>query len=165
MVVLLGLPSLAAAQTPDEHDVKAAFLVNLAKFVDWPAAVSARPELAICILGDDPFGLNVDRLAEGLVVRGRRVVIRRIGVAVEAAGCDIAFVRSEEHGKAVELIAAVRGLPVLTVGEDFAFAQLGGAIHLPTRNRRVEIVVNTSVVEASGLRLSSKLMSLATILP
>jgi hypothetical protein len=165
LLSVLLVPTLMLGQRRDEYDVKAAFLINLAKFVDWPVPDRSSQVLAICIFGDDPFGRAIDLLTRDQIIQGRTVEIRRLRSASEAVGCQMAFVRSKEREKASALLQAVRGLPVLTVGEELEFAQLGGAIYLPTANNRVDIVINPSAVEDAGLRLSAKLMSLATILP
>ncbi len=63
-----------------EYQVKAAFLLNFTKFIDWPAASFANPDspITICILGKDPFGPVLDEIVQGETVNSRKVAVQRI---------------------------------------------------------------------------------------
>jgi hypothetical protein len=161
--IIAGSP-LSARQTSDEYDVKAAFLLNLARFVEWPPSIEALPDrFTICIYGDDPFGPVLDRSIDGQTIRGREVRLRRLDSAESATLCRIAFVRAEEVRKSEELIAAVRGAHVLVVGERTELLEMGGVVQLVTRDRRVRIVINKEAADKAGLEISSKLMALADV--
>src|SRR5437763_2217464 len=103
---LLLIPSLSDAQAIDEYEVKAAFLYNFTKFVEWPKNDS--DAFSICILGDDPFGPTIDQLVKGKTVNGKKLSVRRLKEAVEAKQCQIVYVRAEEKNKAAQLIEAVQ---------------------------------------------------------
>src|SRR5438132_11379739 len=102
------------AQTADEYEVKAAFLYNFTKFVEWPT-LPATDAFNICILGDDPFGGTLDQLIKGKTAYNRKIQIRRLKDPLEARQCQIVFVRHEEEAKAAQLVEAIRGMQVLTV--------------------------------------------------
>ncbi len=163
---MLPAAAPAPAQAIDEYEVKAAFLFNFMRFVEWPPAGPAGPgsPFQLCILGDDPFGPLLDRMVHGKTVGGHPLQILRLKDAPEVRPCRIVFVRREENGKAAKLMEAVRGLPILTIGESHEFAQIGGMIYLTMQNDRVGIVINPKPAERAGLRISGKLMSLARIL-
>jgi hypothetical protein len=109
----LGLPAPAAAQ-PSEAAVKAAFLPRFARYVTWPsaAAPAGSAPFVLCVIGDDPFGAQLDAAARSQTVDGRRIVVKRMDSAAGADGCQIAFVGG---GHAGQLVGAIDGRPVLTV--------------------------------------------------
>ena len=158
---LLISPVPAAAQAALEYEVKAAFLLNFTKFIDWPASAFATPAapFTICILGRDPFGQALDQTVEGESVNGRKLAVRRISQSPELQGCQVVFVDSGEK----EVRKILNGLKngVLTVGQGEGFMREGGMIAFVIENRRVRFDINQSAAENAGLRLSSKLLSVA----
>ena len=106
----LDLPcsSAAAADEPLEYQVKAAFLLNFTKFIDWPAAAFATPDspISICILGDDPFGQTLDEIVEGEVVNGRKVIVQRIKRAPPPKSCQVLFVEQVGKGRSQNFFLA-----------------------------------------------------------
>jgi hypothetical protein len=165
---LLGLAMLLPAateygQTVDEYEVKAAFLYNFSKFVDWPAARATGP-FSICIFGDDPFGIKIEIATRGKTVNGREIRIRRLKDPAEARDCHILFAASADKKKTQQLFDAISLLPVLIVGENEEFLRAGGMVNLSTTgDDRVGVVINNAAAEANGLKISVKLLSLATI--
>jgi len=144
-----------------EYQVKAAFLLNFTKFIEWPAnafADSGSP-FSICILGRDPFGRALDDFAEGEAVSDRKLVVRRINESPAAQTCQLVFVDSA--GKDLGRILGGFGRGVLTVGEGERFLRDGGMIAFVIENRRVRFDINQSAVEGVGLKISSKLLSVA----
>ncbi len=152
-----------AAQASLEYDVKAAFLLNFAKFVDWPPSAFAAPDspIAICILGKDPFGRGLDDLIQGELVNGRRLTIRRIDRAPSPQACQIIF--TQVTGKESSEILTGLGPGVLTVGEGDAFLRGGGIIAFLIENRRVRFAIDQKAAEAADLKLSSKLLAVARL--
>jgi hypothetical protein len=168
--ILLGLlacaevllfPPRAAAETPLEYQVKAAFLLNFAKFVEWPATAftDADSPVSICILGNDPFGHTLDDLVQGEAVNGRKLVVRRSSEPAAPQSCQVAFIGGSSKDIPKTLTSLGRG--VLTVGEGESFSRAGGIIAFVIDNRRVRFDINQSVAENAGLKLSSKLLSVA----
>lgn len=149
----------SVAESFDEYEVKAAFLVNFTKFVEWPAIAS--DGFAICILGFDPFGPSLDLLVKGKTAYNREIRIQRMKDPAEARQCQIVFVGRDEESKAAKLLDAVRGMPVLTVSERRSFIKMGGMISLFTEDARVQVGINVSTPNAAGLRMSAKLMRIA----
>ena len=149
------------ADPPSEYDVKAAFLLNFLKFVDWsPAAFAdANSPIDICILGKDPFGRILDQLVEGETVNGRKVAVRRMSDHPAPKTCQLAFV--EGTGKEAENALNGLGRGVLTVAEGERFVRDGGIIGFVIENRRVRFDINRKVAETAGLTLSSRLLSVA----
>ena len=153
--------SLYAAGEPLEYQVKAAFLLNFTKFVEWPPSAfdAADSPIAICVLGNDPFGNSLDQIVAEEVVGGRRVVVRRIKRTPQAKLCQALFVSMPEK----ELLSILSGVGpgVLTIGEGESFVRDGGMIAFVVENHRVRFGINETAAETAGLKLSSKLLSVA----
>jgi uncharacterized protein DUF4154 len=145
-----------------EHQVKAAFLLNFTKFVEWPQAAftDERSPIAICVLGDGPFGGALDQIVEGEVVGGRKVIVRRIKEPPAPKQCQVLFL--SPGIKDVAQILATAGPGVLSVGEEREnFLQEGGVIAFVVENRHVRFDINESAAENAGLKLSSRLLRVA----
>jgi hypothetical protein len=159
LLATVGSPLCHAADPPLEYQVKAAFLLNFAKFVEWPANALAAPDapISICILGDDPFEGALDQMVEGESIDGRKIAVKRMKRPSGSPACQILFVsKSEKSFSASEL-----GTGVLTVGETEGFLAHGGVIALVIEDRRVRFDVGKSAAEKAGLKLSSKLLRVA----
>lgn len=163
VLALLCAPGPAQdLQSGSEYQVKALFLYNFAKFVEWPGAMSAGT-ICIGIFGDDPFGDVLDRTIEGKTVNGRSFVIKRLKSEVDARQCHIVFVNVTDKKRLRSLLDTLRGSAVLTVGETRGFAEAGGVINFVVVDDRVRFEANIDAAGQSGLKLSSKLLSLAKI--
>lgn len=165
--VLLLLTATAAAgadaRSGLEYQVKAAFLFNFAKFVEWPPDAFEGPldPVVICVVGKDPFGESLDSVVRGETVNGRRLVVRRPRNPVEIRDCQIIFLARAERDYQDEVLASVEGGSILTVGEDDGFLTDGGIIRFVLDENRVRFEVNLAAAEASRLKLSSQLLRLA----
>jgi hypothetical protein len=158
--LLLISPGRINAQAEDEYVVKAAFLFNFTKFVEWPRAADLTV-FGICIFGDDPFGPTLDALVKNKTAFGHPIQVRRLKDAEEAKQCQVVFAGRDEQNKVAKLFEAVQGKAVLTVGESHEFASSGGMIYLSMKDNRVGIVVNPPPAEKAGLKISAKLLSVA----
>jgi hypothetical protein len=150
----------------DEYAVKAAFLYNFAKFVEWPGGVFAtHPEThRFCIYGVDLFGPALLQKLEKKVVQGRRVVILHPALPQELAACQIVFLSRGDDARLPEVLRAVGRLPVLLVGEIEGFAERGGMINFVVEEDRVHFEINRRAAAATGLQVSSKLLDLAKVI-
>jgi hypothetical protein len=152
--------TLAAAP---EYQVKAAFLFNFAKFVDWPEAALARDSsVNVCVLGDDPFGPVLNRTVEGKTVHDRPIRVARVSDLAEVFECHVLFISGSHRRELPRLLPTLSGLSILTVGEMAGFAQSGGMIAFTTDEDRVRFEINNEAAERAGLRISSQLLKLAT---
>jgi hypothetical protein len=162
VIILLPLGGMEAQSSmamPSEYQVKAAFLYNFVKFVEWPSAQTG--EVGICVIGKDPFGESLDRAVEGKSLEGRPFAVRRIGEIAEARGCHMLFVGRSESKRAAEIAAAARGLGALTVSDIEGFAGQGGMIAFLVADHRVRFQINAANAAGAGLKISSKLLQLA----
>jgi hypothetical protein len=154
-------PVLATAQSASEYEVKAAFIYKFASFVQWPS--DAGGPICIGILGEDRFGGALDRVVRDKQVGNRPFEIRRFHSAAEATHCEILFISASEQHKIPEILSLLRGKPVLTVSEVPGFCERGGAINLKVVESQIRFQINPADGERSGLRFSSKLLSLARL--
>jgi hypothetical protein len=152
-------------QAVDEYQVKAAFLLNFARFVDWPPTAFDAPAdpLIIGIVGDDPFGDGIDRLIEHKFVSGHALQVRRFPDAKSLGRSHVLFVAGTDRQLAAKVIEAVRKSPVMTVGEMEGFAQAGGVCTFTREGSRVGFEINVTAAARAGLTLSSRLLALARI--
>jgi hypothetical protein len=143
-----------------EYRVKAAFLLNFTKFIDWPAgsAPSDAP-VAICILGQDPFGRFMDDIVEGESINGHKLTVQRVSSTAVPQSCRVAFIGAAE--KDVPRLLSSVGNGVLTVGEGEKFVRDGGMVGFVIEDRHVRFDINQAAAANAGLKLSSKLLSVA----
>jgi YfiR/HmsC-like len=148
-----------------EYQLKAAFLFNFAKFIEWPAASFAAPQspFVICIMGTDPFGRTMDDALQGKTVGDRPVTVERSKDLAEARHCQMIFVSSSEKHRVADILEGLRGAKVLVVGETDGFAAAGGTIQFTLEENRVRFLINTDAASRAGLNVSSKLLSLARV--
>jgi hypothetical protein len=146
----------------DEYRVKAAVLFYLARFVSWPqsAFADATAPMAICVLGDDPFGARLDEIVRGNQIGVRSVVTARVSEV--RAGCHVLFISSSEQRRLPALIASLRGSGALTVGEAGDFTALGGMVGLSTKGDQVRLDINVAAADAEHLKISARLLALSS---
>lgn len=161
-LLLLLTGAAATADSPTEYEVKAAFVHNIAKFVEWPASAGVKETLRLCILGPGPFGAA----AEGL--RGKPVGSKLWEVAPANARanlkeCQVLFVGAAEAANLPRLLEGLKGSPVLTVGDTEGYAERGVMVNLFLEQNKVRFEINNGAAGRAGLRISSQLLKLARI--
>jgi YfiR/HmsC-like len=166
-VVLFGLLLALGApgQMMDEYQVKAAFLYNFAKFVEWPPGAFKTPKdpILVCVLGRNPFGNALAEAIHGKSIEGRTFSYRQVSDAESASACQILFVGSAESKHFRSLFENLKPLGILTVGEAQDFAAEGGVINFKLDDGRVHFEINVDAAEHEQLHISAKLLSLAQI--
>ena len=157
--VLVG--GVARAEVTDTS-VKAAFLPRFAHYVTWP--ITATPKgndpFVLCVIGDDPFGAQLDEAARSQSIDGRKIVVRRLSSASGAASCQIAFVDGTDVHPASQILAALGHAPVLTV-TDAGAAEGRGIIQFAVVGGRVRFFIDQRAAGQRGLSISSRLLALA----
>ena len=164
LVIGLGLVQPALAQF-DEYHVKAAFLYNFAKFVDWPQQTFKTPQdpIVIGVLGPVSLRKSLEEAVLGKAVEGRRFTVRQVEAADSKCGCQILFVASSERRRYRSAAGSLQEAGVLTVGETPGFAAEGGIINFKFEGDRLRFEINVDAAEQAGLHISSKLLSLAQV--
>lgn len=164
--LLLYNVAFAQSDQPSEYEVKAAFLFNFTKFVEWPDGSFDAPQapIVVGIIGDDPFGNDLERIIAGQKVQGRSLVIRRERWGDDLRRCHVLFISASEHGHSSRILESVQSAGVLTVSDMEGFAEGGGVIEFVIEQNRVRFVVNLDAATQDRLRLSAKLLALARVI-
>lgn len=165
LVLGVLLSSGAAAQEANEYQVKAAFLYNFAKFVEWPPEAFKGPSdpIVIAVVGKNPFGTLLAEEVAGKTLLGRPFQVREVTNAQQASGCQIVFVSSSERKRLEALFTLIGKSAVLTVGETDNFAAEGGIINFKIDAGNVRLQINVGAARRQQIRISAKLLSLAEI--
>jgi hypothetical protein len=146
----------------DERDVKAAFLLKVANFVEWPAQNSQGP-LVIGVIGGDAIAKILERGSAGKAVNGRPYAVIRLHGGDEVKSCNLVFIGSSERTKQAVILERTKREHILTVGEVEGFARDGGMINLLVEEGKIRMEVNPQAVDRAGLRVSSKVLALSRI--
>lgn len=153
----------AESAEPTEYQVKAAFLYNFARFVEWPPETFKDPAdpLIIGILGDDPFGKEITEQLNVKLVQDRKLMLKSVTSLDEAAHCQVVFIGVSERERLGATLEKLRTTPTLTVSDIKGFAQRGGMIGFSLDHNHVRFSVNLTAAEKAGLKISSQLLKLA----
>lgn len=161
IALLCSVNTMAQAQSVEEHEAKAAFIFKLVNFVEWPGNASG--ELVIGFVGADSTGDSLERLAYGKAVNGKKIVVRRLAHDSDLKACQVVFMGASEAKNSASVLERLRGASILTVGETNGFSQHGGVVNLMLSEGRIRFEVNPHAAERAHLQISSRLLSLATI--
>ena len=162
-IVVLGLLAATGLTAQiDEYQVKAFFLYNFARYVEWPAQAlgPGKDPIVICVLGRDPFGAALQQAISGKAIDGRSLVIHELRELRPGCNCHILFVGASERKLSP---SALKASGVLTVGETPEFLKDGGVINFKLEDGKVRFEINVAAADQQGLRISSKLLSLAEV--
>ena len=165
-VFLLLRPSLAEpADDGLEYKVKAGFLFNFAKYVEWPVSVlpTTNSEIRIGVLADDPAAPVLQQGLTGKVANRRPIKVMLLKNLSELPGCHIFFLSRAERGRVEDVLALTRGTPTVTVGEVDQFAHRGGIFNFIRQNDAFRFEVNLAGAERAGLKVSAYLAGMATV--
>ena len=143
-----------------EYEIKAAFLYNFTKFVEWPNDTGSSRR--ICVLAADPFGEALETIV-GRTTHGKTVEVRRVARAEDGKSCHLLFISSAAERDLAQILSELDGSHVLTVGEMGRFAERGGMIELATSKNRIRLRINLAAAERAALNVSSHLVRLAAV--
>ena len=166
LLVLAGLLTGVAAGNDGiskEYQLKAAFLYNFSKFVEWPERAFSSPEspLIIGVFRANPFGGELEKAVGGRRIKGRAIVVTLVPTAAAARQTHLLFVGAGHDSRLAELKEALRGSGVLTVGETEAFASHGGMITFKLQSDSLRFAINKGPAQQAGLKISAQLQKLA----
>ena len=162
--LLIGLSFKTFAQEgASEYQVKAAFLYNFAKFVEWPAGTfpNTNSPIVLGILGKNVFGSDLEKTIQDRKVNNHPFAFKNISSVAEATNCHILFVSSSEKGDFSKIVNSLQNAKVLTVSETDGFIKAGGMINFTFEDAKVRFQINDEAAKKAGLKISSKLLSLA----
>lgn len=163
---LLCGPSVYAADSDNpvagEYEVKAVFLYNFTRFVEWPstAFTSSNAPLVIAVLGNDPFGEILDKAVRNEVIRNHPLVVKRFRSGDPIPDCQMLFICRSDKDRLGEILEKLQHRPVLTVADFSRAAERGAMINLVVKDS-VKMEINQAAVAGAGLEISSKLLNIA----
>jgi hypothetical protein len=162
LTVVLAMPAAIPAQAANEYEVKAAFLFNFTRFVDWPPSSGSGP-FCIGIAGADPFGGALEQAVKGRSAGGHAIAVKHFKPGDESAGCEIVFISGADARKMRAALGQLQHAAVLTVGEGPGFCHSGGVIAFQVEDNKVRLDINPEAAQRARLQISSKLLTLATL--
>jgi hypothetical protein len=156
-----------AQQQPSEYELKAAFLFNFAKFVDWPPEAFAKTNspIVIGILGQNVFGDTLEKIINDRKVNNRSFQFRHFDSATEATNCQILFISSSEKNDFAKIVGSLHDASILTVSEADGFLKAGGMINFLIDGKNIRFQISDEAAKKARLKISSKLLSLAVPAP
>lgn len=162
-VAMIPGPCLAQDAAINENKVKAAYLFNFAKFVEWPPNTfsSADASLEICVMGLNPFGHALEDSIAGKTVSGRRIEISHKADAAGARSCQIVFIAVSDKQQIRQILPQLSDASVLTVGDTLGFNDDGGIINFVWDGDRIRFEANLDAAERAHLKISARLLSVA----
>ncbi len=163
--LLLASPVLSFGQKYSEYDVKAAYLYNFIKFIDWPPAyIETKKHIVIGVYKNQQFGDILEHLLENKKIKGKMWEIRFLYSIKDVASCDVLFISSENASETINIIKATKNKPILTIGNNIKnFCQYGGIINFTPKGSVKRFEINNEAAKKHKLKISSKLLALAKI--
>lgn len=168
---LLALPHVGRAEggptapAPEARTVKAAYVHNFTKFVEWATEDGVADRAAtvvICVVGSDPVGVALDEIS-ALQSQGRPILVRHVAATERIPVCHIVYIGRSEEPRVAQLLGQLGTAAVLTVSDIPRFAERGGMIGFVPDRGRVRLEINVARVRAAGLKMSSKLLEIARL--
>lgn len=150
--------TVTAAERDLEYKLKAAFLLNFAKFTTWPVGIS-RQNFTLCVLGEDPFGAAFTGI-ESKTIAGKPIELVLTRDITQTGKCQLVYVSASEGGQLDRILQAFNGRPVLMVSDIDAFAADGGIIEFVTQDR-LGFIINLTQAKRAGLKINASLLNLA----
>jgi len=156
----------AQTVSSDEYKVKAVFLYNFTRFVDWPQASfeASYDPFIIGIIGKDPFGGSIQEAVAGERIGAHSIKVVHFDDAIEIEKCHILYVGTSDQDEVRNIVSKARGKGVLTVSDIPNFIRWGGMIRFYTENNRIRLEINNTMAKEAGIKISSKLLRVANVL-
>ncbi|MGA2247983.1 MAG: YfiR family protein [Verrucomicrobiota bacterium] len=148
-----------------EYQVKALFLMNFTKYVDWPetAFAGTKAPITIGVYGKNNFGEALQNAVAGRSVNGRGILIEQMENTNDLVKCQVLFISGSEAAKQGQILDQLKAAPVLTVGESEGFTDRGGIINFVKKTGKIRLEINAQAAQEATLQISSKLLSVADV--
>lgn len=163
-----------------EYQIKAAFLYNFLKFVDWPKSKTEDPNkpVVIGIIGQDVFKDAFDS-AKNRTIEGQKVIIKKYKGMAELQKTDstkdfnrhpdieairksnLLFICPSEKDYITKILKSLEGQSILTVADTQGFLEAGGIINLIMEENKVRFEINMEAAKKAQIGIRSQLLRLA----
>ncbi len=146
-----------------EYQIKAAYLYNFAKFVEWPASAFTNSEspLVIGVCEPNLFGDELMAIARDHSINGRKIVVKPVANAADLAGVHLLFIGASHDAEVEKTLAPLKHTAILTVGESDKFEAAGGDVTFVNEENRVRFEINAPAAARQGLKISAQILKLA----
>ncbi len=162
LLVLALLSHCMNAQTASDNQVKAAYLYNFTRFVEWPQISAGREgPIRLCVLDYPPLVAELKQVVQGKSTSGRPLTVLLTKTAEESRDCHVLFIGSAQEKQVRHILYQLRDKNVLTVGETDDFLNEGGMISFVIQDEHVQFTVNNRAATEAGLRISARLLTVA----
>lgn len=162
VVTLLPSMPAVAQRTSGEQVLRAAFLYNFTRYVEWPeSAFAAAPRFQVCVMASEALRREVEAILHNEQVRGRLFEVGVPPPGADLKACHLVYFGAQESARAASRLAALRHAPVLTVGEGERFLEQGGVIGFLLVADHVRFDINKRAADEAGLIVSAKLLRVA----
>ncbi len=150
----------AQENVPREFEIKAVFLFNFAKFIEWPSSSfdSSDSPINLCILGDNPFGTTLDMVVSEEKAQGRVAEVIHLNSVKQSSQCHIVFISRSETGNESMLLAALKNHPILTVSDIKDFSVHGGMIEFHVKDNRIRFIIDPDKIKSENLQVNVNLI-------
>lgn len=164
-ITLAGVSPVAGRDAPTDSQVKAAFLINFPKYVDWPEEAFAAPDspVVIAVRENSRMAAEIQKIIRGRTVNGRKFVLKQLAEEEEPGDYHIRFISEEEQQQPLNSLSNLNGASILTVGESEDFLEWGGIINLSQRKQRIALEINLPAARQARIRISSQLLNVAKV--
>ena len=159
-------PAVISAETSlTEYQVKALFLLNFTKYIDWPEAAfsGTNSPVTIGLYGGGKLLEIVKQTAVDRTVNGRQIVVQSMEKGSPPGKCQVLFISDSEKKLTDEILEKMKGLPILTVGETDQFLDQGGVINFVKKEAKIRLEINLDAARQANLQISSKLLNVADL--
>lgn len=145
-----------------QYQIKGVMVYNFAKYITWPPQIFGKDNLIIAVLGDNPFGEDMERIVKNRKANGRFIEIRYGRSIEDIKGSHIVFFCRSEESLIEEILKGYKSRFILTIGDDIEeFCQLGGIINLSYKDKKPSFTINLEAAQKAGLVIDTKLLQLA----
>ena len=161
-----GTHHLKAQTAPQSEDkVKAVFLYNFTRFIDWPSSAFASNEqpFKIGIMGEDPFGIYLEEAIRNEKYSGRPIIIEKFENAKDIKDCHMIFINTKNQKEIKNILNNLENKTVLTIAEHPEFVKWGGMIRLYSDDRKIRIQINDAAARLVKIKVSAKLLNIADV--
>ena len=162
---LLLLPLTAPAQpsAARDYEVKAGFLVKFTQYTTWPSNTfdSSNAPVVIGVLGGEPLFKQLEREARG-VAGARPVAVRRVSTVEEATRCQVVFIGEAESRNEAEWFEALKGKPILTVGEADQTIAHGAVLCFVIKDKTIRFEADLAASAENQLELNERMLAVAS---
>lgn len=148
-----------------EYEIKAAYIFNFAKFIEWPVLKANSDTIYLAIYGNDPFGIILEKTMIGRKAQGKDWKIVRTRNVSELEQCHIVFISDVGKFETIQLLEKLKNIPILTIGDELVqFCELGGIVNFTPQFSDQQFEINNEVAKNKGITISPKILLLAKII-